>query len=360
MAKYEKLSSAMASKAALLLLFLALLLVFILLPSLPLKLDNFTSLRCSVPEPRAGNGVIVSLGSVKSPVDSSRLAQNEKFLAADDSDEDEDEGLVTKDEHVKWVRAQMELARLGDPGKTAHEWHRMRKGINPRTREQQLFDLRRYHGISHYDEHENRTRLPCPGELLVEEHHSNYGEPWAGGRDIFEFLVQASGLKKHHRVLEMGCGTLRVGLHFIRYLAVGQFHCLEKDPLSITTALLYELPAQGLLHKRPLILRSEDMDITGLGSGSTYNLIYSSAVFIHIPDSLVWLGLQRLAPRLVLNSGRLFVSHNMKFCTRMPADECKSKLAQLGLLYLGKHTHDSLLFNHYEIWHEFSRLPKSP
>ncbi|VVA92640.1 unnamed protein product [Arabis nemorensis] len=63
----------------------------------------------------------------------------------------------------------------------------LRKGINPRTR---------YKGISHYegDEATNHTALPCLGELLVEEHHSNYGEPWAGGRDVFEFLAEAANL----------------------------------------------------------------------------------------------------------------------------------------------------------------------
>ncbi|KAG2316157.1 hypothetical protein Bca52824_019279 [Brassica carinata] len=69
-----------------------------------------------------------------------------------------------------------------------------------------------YKGISHYEGEEanNHTALPCPGELLVEQHHSNYGEPWAGGRDVFEFLAESSNLKPNYRVLEIGCGTLRV------------------------------------------------------------------------------------------------------------------------------------------------------
>ncbi|KAL9684340.1 hypothetical protein QQ045_021776 [Rhodiola kirilowii] len=88
----------------------------------------------------------------------------------------------------------------------------LRKGTNPRTRAQQLQDLRQFKDISHYegDEAHNHTALPCPGELLVEEHHSNYGEPWAGGRDVFEFLAEASHFKPDSRVLKVGCGTLRV------------------------------------------------------------------------------------------------------------------------------------------------------
>uniref|UniRef100_A0A803KPJ7 Methyltransferase type 12 domain-containing protein n=1 Tax=Chenopodium quinoa TaxID=63459 RepID=A0A803KPJ7_CHEQI len=227
----------------------------------------------------------------------------------------------------------------------------LRKGINPRTRVQQLEDLRQYKGISHYegDEANNHTALPCPGELLVEEHHSNYGEPWAGGRDVFEFLAESAHLSPDAQVLEIGCGTLRVGLHFIRYLKPEHFHCLERDELSLMAAFRYELPSQGLLHKRPIIVKGEDMDFSRFGSEVTYDLIYASAVFLHMPDKLVWVGLERLASKLKPD-GRIFVSHNIKFCSRLGGDECTKRLSSLGLEYVGKRTHDSLLFNHYEIW----------
>ncbi|KAF3588163.1 hypothetical protein F2Q69_00032376 [Brassica cretica] len=222
-----------------------------------------------------------------------------------------------------------------------------------------LFIVVKYKGISHYEGEEeanNHTALPCPGELLVEQHHSNYGEPWAGGRDVFEFLAQSSNLKPNSRVLEIGCGTLRVGLHFIRYLNPTHFHCLEKDELSLMAALRYELPSQGLLHKRPLILRGDDMEFSKFGLDTSYDLIYASAVFLHMPDKLVWTGLERLVEKLKPYDGRIFVSHNVKFCSRLGGDECAKKLASLGLEYLGKQTHDSLLFNHYEIWFGFRRV----
>ncbi|KAJ0244478.1 S-adenosyl-L-methionine-dependent methyltransferases superfamily protein [Hirschfeldia incana] len=257
----------------------------------------------------------------------------------------------TRDD-VEWVR---DLIRSNGLHMQKNE---LRKGINPRTREQQLADLKQYKGISHYEGEEanNHTALPCPGELLVEQHHSNYGEPWAGGRDVFEFLAESSNLKPNSRVLEIGCGTLRVGLHFIRYLNPSHFHCLEKDELSLMAALRYELPSQGLLHKRPFILRGEDMEFSKFGSDTTYDLIYASAVFLHMPDKLVWAGLERLVEKLKPYDGRIFVSHNVKFCSRLGGDECAKRLASLGLEYLGKQTHDSLLFNHYEIWFGFRRF----
>ncbi|KAJ4842514.1 hypothetical protein Tsubulata_042432 [Turnera subulata] len=254
-------------------------------------------------------------------------------------------------EDIEWVKNQIQRNGLHMRDNV------LRKGINPRTRAQQLQDLLQFYGISHYEgaEAHNHTALPCPGELMVEEHHSNYGEPWAGGRDVFEFLAESSHLSPNSRVLEVGCGTLRVGLHFIRYLNPEHYHCLEKDELSLMAAFNYELPSQGLLYKRPLIVRGEDMDFTRLGTDVMYDLIYSSAVFLHVPYELVWVGLERLVTMLKPYDGRIFVSHNLKFCTRLGDEECSERIASLGLEYMGNHTHDSLLFNHYEIWFEFRR-----
>ncbi|KAL1211684.1 hypothetical protein V5N11_023682 [Cardamine amara subsp. amara] len=263
-----------------------------------------------------------------------------------------EERISPTKEDIEWVR---DLIRSNGLHMQKNE---LRKGINPRTRDQQLADLKQYKGISHYegDEANNHTALPCPGELLVEQHHSNYGEPWAGGRDVYEFLAESANLKPNSRVLEIGCGTLRVGLHFIRYLNPRHFHCLEKDELSLMAALRYELPSQGLLHKRPLIVRGEDMEFSKFGPDISYDLIYASAVFLHMPDNLVWTGLERLVKKLKPYDGRIFVSHNVKFCSRLGGDKCTEKLASLGLEYLGKQTHDSLLFNHYEIWFGFRRF----
>ncbi|CAL0329622.1 unnamed protein product [Lupinus luteus] len=260
--------------------------------------------------------------------------------------------LSTRKEDVDWV-----IDQIHANGLHMHD-NVLRKGINPRTRAEQLVDLRQFKGISHYEgpKSNNHTALPCPGELLVEEHHSNYGEPWAGGRDVFEFLAQSTQLRHDSLVLEIGCGTLRVGLHFIRYLNPEHFHCLERDELSLMAAFRYELPAQGLLNKRPLIVKGDDMDFSKFDSGIMYDLIYASAVFLHMPDKLVWTGLERLASKLKPYDGRIFVSHNIKFCSRLGGQECTKRLMTLGLEYIGKKTHDSLLFNHYEIWFEFRRV----
>ncbi|THU73431.1 hypothetical protein C4D60_Mb04t22780 [Musa balbisiana] len=307
-------------------------LLFLLLPSLSPSSSNAPSLSC----PTTAAAAPAAVAATTRPPDP----------------------ISPTPDDIAWLKSQLARNSIQEPPSSPAAWHSLRKGINPRTRAQQLEDLRRFKGVSHYegDDASNHTALPCPGELLVEEHHSNYGEPWAGGRDVFEFLAAAARLAPADHVLEIGCGTLRVGLHFIRYLDAARFHCLERDELSLMAALRYELPSQGLLHKRPLVLRGEDMEFDRFGSDVVYDLIYASAVFLHMPDALVWEGLERLSGRLKPEKGRIFVSHNIKFCSRLGGDVCTERLSKLGLEYVGKHTHDSLLFSHYEIWFEFRKM----
>ena len=73
-------------------------------------------------------------------------------------------------------------------------------------------------------------------------------------------------------------------------------------------AFRYELPSQGLLHKRPIIHRGEYID-------------FSRFEFMIVYDSYM--------------------------------------LVQLGLVYAGMKTHDSLLFNHYEFGLSFSEGRRS-
>jgi hypothetical protein len=53
--------------------------------------------------------------------------------------------VTTSPADVAWLKAQLESNSLlaGGAGASHDAWHRLRKGINPRTREQQLFDINR-------------------------------------------------------------------------------------------------------------------------------------------------------------------------------------------------------------------------
>ena len=47
------------------------------------------------------------------------------------------------EEDLLWLRTQLDRNGVREVPQNAEEWHQMRKGINPRTREQQIADLRK-------------------------------------------------------------------------------------------------------------------------------------------------------------------------------------------------------------------------
>jgi SAM-dependent methyltransferase len=96
----------------------------------------------------------------------------------------------------------------------------------------------------------------------------------------FDFMVK-EGLKPHHNFLDIGCGSLRGGVHFINYLESGHYVGIEKQKYLIDAALEYELPRFGLAEKKITLLNRDDFDSAVLGVQFDYALALS--VFTHLP-----------------------------------------------------------------------------
>ena len=84
------------------------------------------------------------------------------------------------------------------------------------------------------------------------------GAPWAHGRDEFMMYVR-HGLRPNHHFLGIGCGPLAGGQHVVRYLLSGHYHCIEQDEYLLRAAVEYEIPANGLIYKRPRFVLVRDL-----------------------------------------------------------------------------------------------------
>ena len=105
--------------------------------------------------------------------------------------------------------------------------------------------------------------LLVDASYAAEAHHMLTAQPRSRGRDEFMVAVR-SGLRPHHYYLEVGCGGLAAGRHVVRFLLRGRYFCIEESEYLLRAAVEYEVPAAGLIHKRPRFLLNGDVNVGAL------------------------------------------------------------------------------------------------
>jgi SAM-dependent methyltransferase len=116
-------------------------------------------------------------------------------------------------------------------------------------------------------------------QINAGKHRGMVGGMWEEiGRLQFEFL-RASGLKPDHRLVDIGCGSLRGGIHAIKYLDPGNYYGLDINP-SLIEAGRHELRLAGLTNKNPHLALSDRFEL-GLFRAKFHYLLAVS-VFTHL------------------------------------------------------------------------------
>jgi cyclopropane fatty-acyl-phospholipid synthase-like methyltransferase len=116
--------------------------------------------------------------------------------------------------------------------------------------------------------------------------HALVGSPalWQMKRSFqFEFL-SSRGLRTEHRLLDIGCGTLRGGIPLIDYLETGHYIGVEARAEALEEAHK-ELKGAGLEHKRPLLIHASDPGQVKLEA--PVDVAWAFAVLFHMPDEVL-------------------------------------------------------------------------
>lgn len=94
-----------------------------------------------------------------------------------------------------------------------------------------------------------------------------------------DFLISA-GMRPEHLLLDVGCGCLRGGVHFIPYLETGHYHGVDLNA-SLIEAGKREVEAAGLVDKAPCLLIDENFTFQRFGKQFDY--LISVSLFTHLP-----------------------------------------------------------------------------
>jgi SAM-dependent methyltransferase len=104
------------------------------------------------------------------------------------------------------------------------------------------------------------------------------------GKRQFDYLRE-HGLRREHRLLEIGCGNLRAGWRFIEFLTDGAYTGVDISP-EILDAARATLVERGLESSHPRLLLVDDMSFAMLPDAE-FDVVHAHSVFSHCPVDVV-------------------------------------------------------------------------
>jgi len=136
-------------------------------------------------------------------------------------------------------------------------------------------------------------------------HRNKVGGMWENlGKLQFDFLVER-GLKPDHYFLDVGCGSLRGGVHFIDYLEPEHYFGIDKDRELLDAGRNVELKRYNLIGRNPILVEMDDFDFQSLNIQFNYALAQS--VFTHFPLNKIIRCVMNIEKVLVQN-GRFYAT----------------------------------------------------
>lgn len=153
-----------------------------------------------------------------------------------------------------------------------------------------------YHAPGFYDQ-----------ALAAGRHRDIVGGRWDETGRVMMGLLLRAGLQPHHRLLDIGCGSLRLGCKAISYLDPGNYWGTDLSgalmhrgyEVELTKAQRERLPAAQLI---------EDADFAFPGVPADIDMAIAFAVFTHLPGDRLAHALHQVRARFPALSSFLFTA----------------------------------------------------
>jgi hypothetical protein len=175
------------------------------------------------------------------------------------------------------------------------------------------------------------------GKVANGQHREVIGGLWDEiGRLQFDFL-RANGLSPSSVLVDIGCGCLRGGVHFVYFLNAGYYFGMDISEALLRAGYDTELRSRGLCDKLPRDNLICDGEFRFSKFPTTFDFAIAQSLFTHLPAHHIQLCLSRLAPKMKLG-GRLFATFFL-----VPDDH------SIGSPF--RHPHGICTFDHRDPYH---------
>ena len=154
-------------------------------------------------------------------------------------------------------------------------------------------------------------------DMRVEENPQQaIGGMWEEiGQLQFEYLVR-NGLKPAHTLLDIGCGTLRGGRHFIRYMNESNYYGIDISEKALKYARKL-IDSEALLKKHPTLLLNSKKNLKFEEFQKIeFDYILAQSVFTHLPKDMIIECINNIANIMHKDTMFFFTFHKSDYCHR--------------------------------------------
>ena len=110
-------------------------------------------------------------------------------------------------------------------------------------------------------------------------------------------FLRAQGLLPNHHMLDLGCGSLRGGVHFVRYLDAGRYHGLDSNQSLLDVGYETELAVVGLQDRLPRSNLFCNPDFFLPVEDGFFDIGIAQSVFTHLTFNSIRRCLEMVAPK---------------------------------------------------------------
>lgn len=130
------------------------------------------------------------------------------------------------------------------------------------------------------------------------EHRDVIGSMWDEIGGLQMAFLQANGLAPQHSLLDIGCGSLRLGIHAVAFLDAGNYWGTDLNSALLDAGYEKEIGPAGLSHKLPRghLLTDDDFSFPEVPADMDFAI--ATSVFTHLPLNHMRLCLTNLAHRV--------------------------------------------------------------